>query len=1379
MNVKEYKKRAGTSGIQGQLYETKLTSLINFRALHNDTTESFHLASNIDEIGTFDDICLRIKVSEFDKPLAIFIQAKHRENDKLFTFSNKNDLAKYFDSYFRIRQLFSPANKSPIFGGKYEDVECFFVMYTTAKDDNRTEVHEGEFADYLNEFIGTGEPCLQPVYEDDHLDFLCKIVIKEEIVCLAQNIAKFITEQSNTELSMNNDLILRYHVLLAKEVFEVTEIQTEGHRFVHFREDFFGSINEFIVLFKNLLCLDILKKNRSEMNDDKMDNIDSILSKFLAEPKEELLSKLIGNVITYKNNKLEFIHKSTNDELKRKLDKLNVPQTVVFNAAVIEAKEYLQGLKLKVPAFFGNKDLAIRGNDAKIDKRLTHLTTKFVEIFENGKTDNVITIDESLGDGFLQLNGGLSSAVGNILVFDDDTRLLKFTDDFESLGSIAKRWYERLTIKIDNLNEYRLDVKVKKFPKLSFERGEYDVSLVRDFYDRLLFFTDQSDQSGVEDILKKEIEDHPCNDAHNFRVRSDVIFLRYHDEIQKLWMTPKKGSYLTKKSKIYENAVTNAMSEPLIGVLNTMHRIKNKDYVFKEVSLKIFAESDVTGSVIASGSPVLTAVKLEQYLGKKDHTVLDLEYIFKLPVKSHTIFCKELTNCKDKILIILSNKIQNFRSYNKKLESIAKAVNGKPIIIVVDKPLVKTIKEYFSQVNAIVNDDPNSLIDLTDESQKKVLGAAKAKFQGLYVNLDMIIDEESAKLIDENILNNIIDGKLIKIGNKIIDYSYKKNKEFYIDRIVSRNEKLEEEVLEVKEVMTQTLYDLHDDVVLITALPGMGKSTLMTHLSLKTKEVNPKLWILRINLLEHTKALSDWKDGGTDINMLESLRFICDVAICKDHEDCNEDDEFKIELEEVLGTVILKNGHEDSLIEFQLQLFLYYYNTKELIFIFDGFDEIFPHYADQALALVKSVRDFTRKHKIWITSRSFNDIKLILEAEFGLSYEIEHFTRLEQDSYLFTYWQSKLQFKKLNSDQLQNVNSFVQFIQKHVPTGDFCLHSKIQHTPYFKVYLNFLEYLKKQSIDTGIKFSYDEYNNHMLKFDSRKSVISYFTNDLIAPPLHLYLLAEYFLNKIKNVDQHENKWDFYITGYIFYEYYMETKLKRIRFQEKNKIDVYKPDNKVAYEKERVECIDKHKKLGAYAIFYPNTDIFEEAELQEMRTMIDELKDGRDKTGLIRTVADNIPIFVHMSFAEYFAVEYICDQLKSQDTEEKQEKIWKFIIKVMFCQCDMNIFDIFNTKFKMDSQLIEIAERNKQMIRQLMYELKNFGMVTRWSDYERIDKISRGIDYRYTDRCLLLTVTYSTLLDNGQIDENSCLDFEKFFQFYYLVNEESGLMAVKV
>ncbi|KAJ8705742.1 hypothetical protein PYW08_012788 [Mythimna loreyi] len=310
MNNKTYRKRAGTSGIQGQLYETKLISLLYFRMKHDDSIKQFSLATNRDDTGAFDDICFRADVKGFDKPLAVFIQAKHRENDKLLTFSSKTDLSKYFGSYLEIRRAFEPKSKDMIFGGNFDETECFFVMYTTAKDDPNNKTYEGPVAEYLNQLIGTGGCCTQPSYTDENLDFLCKIVIEEEIKTLAEQLAKFICDKSDSVLSMNNDIMLRYHVILARNVFEVSDIQPEGHRIARFKQDFLTTNKDFLVLIKNILCIEVLKKRKSEETDEH-----SLLLKFLSEPSEmTTLSKLLGSVLTYKNNKLQFVNKSMTDQ---------------------------------------------------------------------------------------------------------------------------------------------------------------------------------------------------------------------------------------------------------------------------------------------------------------------------------------------------------------------------------------------------------------------------------------------------------------------------------------------------------------------------------------------------------------------------------------------------------------------------------------------------------------------------------------------------------------------------------------------------------------------------------------------------------------------------------------------------------------------------------------------------------------------------------------------------------------------------------------------------------------------------------------------------------------------------------------------------------
>ncbi|KAJ8705759.1 hypothetical protein PYW08_012805 [Mythimna loreyi] len=814
-----YKKRAGTSGIHGHLYETKLISLINFRLIHDDSVENFCLSTNRDDVGAFDDICFRADVKGFDKPLAVFIQAKHRDRDtnKRLTFTSKSDLVKYFNSYLEIRRAFKQDNKDMIFGGKFDETECFFVMYTTAKDFN-DKIYEGIFADYLNELIGTAGCCTQPSFTDRDLDLLCKRVMEEEITILAKQLAKFICEESDSVLLMNNDIMLRYHVILARNVFEVSEIQPEGHRIVNFRQDFFETNEEFLMQIKNILCLEVIKKLKLAEID-----VKSLLLKFLSEPSDvTILSKLLRNVLKYKNHKLEFVSLSISHHLKRQLDKIKVPQSTIYEAAELATKEYLLSLKLKVPAFFGNKDLAIRGNDIKIQKRLNHLTTNIQRILKRSNPHNIVTIDDALGDGFLQLNGGIASAVGNILVFDETSKLLKFTDNCEFLGKLAKTWYETLKTEIPNLHEYRLDVKVKNFPKLFFERGEYDLSLAKDFYNKLLFYTNQADQSIVEDILRREIEDNPCNDIKVFRERSELIFLKYHHEIQNLWMS-KVGSYLTEKSKIYENAVAYALNESLISVLNKMYKIKNVDYRCNEkVGYQLKLHDQILVTIIATECCVLTVAKVKQSLGNKDHVVLDLETIFKLPLKSYHTLCKELIDTtKQKVFVVVCNTFKDSSDSCKRLGTIGLALEGKQIIIVTKKTLVDILTQYFPQASNVLN-DKIVVTDLSVESQKKLLANSEIIFQGVNLSLQTILDDESVKLIEDDIFNKLINNETLIVGKAVIDSNYEKIKPLHIERRVSRTKKQDNDNFdEIKDKVLRTLYDLEDDVVLITAMPGM------------------------------------------------------------------------------------------------------------------------------------------------------------------------------------------------------------------------------------------------------------------------------------------------------------------------------------------------------------------------------------------------------------------------------------------------------------------------------------------------------------------------------------------------------------------------------
>ncbi|KAJ8705781.1 hypothetical protein PYW08_012827 [Mythimna loreyi] len=570
---KTYQKRPGTFDIRGKLYETKLLSLIYFRAIHDKNVEEIYLASNVDKVGCFDDICLRAKLKGIDKPMTVFIQAKHRENSNSVLTINKSDLVKYFKSYLEIKSKFKPNNDDVLFDGKFDETECLFVIYTTAKGDKKPKKYEGNLADHLNTLIGTGEPGSQPPHDEQHVQLLCTIVVEEQMKALARLMAKCIFGELNDNqmfMLMKNELLIQYHVILAQEVFDVSDIQPGGHRNASFRDDFFDINKNFLQLFKDELCTEILKRKHRD---------NPIHSSHLLESPE--IYNGVRSRFIYKNGKFvlrdqnaiyyygipfemddfqENIRRADELEIKEYFKQLSRAQSTAGHA--VNLKSDFSTLLFKVPASFGNKDMTIKGTDMKVERKINNLTANITKLIEQANPSNIITIDHSLGKGFLQLSGGIASAVGNLLVSDESSNLLKFNENYNSLGNLAKKLYYKLKEKYD-LAKYKFDVKTKLFPKLSIAIDEYTRKVVSDFLNTLVFYTSQCDERNVEETLKNEININQNDEVRHEQISSDAkfIYLMFHDEIQK-WSMEGKGIYLEKEGTLYKNAVKLYIERP-------------------------------------------------------------------------------------------------------------------------------------------------------------------------------------------------------------------------------------------------------------------------------------------------------------------------------------------------------------------------------------------------------------------------------------------------------------------------------------------------------------------------------------------------------------------------------------------------------------------------------------------------------------------------------------------------------------------------------------------------------------------------------------------------------------------------------------------------
>lgn len=556
-----YKKRPGTSGISGQLYETKLISLILYRLLHNKNIEDFHLASNMDEIGAFDDVCLKVNLEERDKPLLVLVQAKHKENEDT-TLDDKNDLVKWFDSITKVREKFnSNKTQDKIFCGKFEDVDCVFIVYTNAKYEFGKTVssrtYESNYSTILNELVSTGAVGSQPIYTDTDVKDFGVAILKEEIPVLVEQFNEHLNDSKSMSI-MNGEYMVRYHVVLGQKVVNLSDIQeTRGSkcRILTFRDDFFENSDEHFVLFRKHLYEQVLK-NRAKIKNNK--KLDASISSFLADPSPSTLSPLIENHITYKNEQLIFNTKRPQSDVQR-LEQIHISPDMAEETKIMTAKNMLYSLKLAVPIAFGNIDLAIRGTSEKIEQRLNHLTKVLVELFAKSKqsgSHKIVTIDDSIDDGILSCNGGIGGCVGNILEHDEITKYFKFKDDHTNLENNAKSLYLKLKDSCD-LDELRFDVQTSKFPKLSLDCSD----VAKGFLNKLVVYAKQGNHFEVEKILKTEIEDYMKANKLSVKVNPEMLFTHYHQEIQKWWMLAKSGPYISKKYNIYHNTICSIVRE--------------------------------------------------------------------------------------------------------------------------------------------------------------------------------------------------------------------------------------------------------------------------------------------------------------------------------------------------------------------------------------------------------------------------------------------------------------------------------------------------------------------------------------------------------------------------------------------------------------------------------------------------------------------------------------------------------------------------------------------------------------------------------------------------------------------------------------------------
>jgi ABC-type cobalamin/Fe3+-siderophores transport system ATPase subunit len=81
------------------------------------------------------------------------------------------------------------------------------------------------------------------------------------------------------------------------------------------------------------------------------------------------------------------------------------------------------------------------------------------------------------------------------------------------------------------------------------------------------------------------------------------------------------------------------------------------------------------------------------------------------------------------------------------------------------------------------------------------------------------------------------------------------------------------------------LLEVEGRVVFLIDEPGMGKSTLLTHLAKETRKSHPDIWIVRVNINNYTRILNELKTNGCDEN--GAMKFLTESAQIKKTDSLN------------------------------------------------------------------------------------------------------------------------------------------------------------------------------------------------------------------------------------------------------------------------------------------------------------------------------------------------------------------------------------------------------------------------------------------------------------------------------------------------------------
>jgi hypothetical protein len=477
---------------------------------------------------------------------------------------------------------------------------------------------------------------------------------------------------------------------------------------------------------------------------------------------------------------------------------------------------------------------------------------------------------------------------------------------------------------------------------------------------------------------------------------------------------------------------------------------------------------------------------------------------------------------------------------------------------------------------------------------KENLVTRKVNFQGEKVKFrDILTNLEVLNSLNCSEIRETFEGNLIKISSPT-EIEIK----FFLERAFIGEE------IEIEKWSHYTKGDInfrHRDVkksyeielevarskILILSNPaGDGKTETFKHFAMRLKKSSPANWIQFVDLKKHFNAFKK----GTKINFYQ-----------------------KNALLKFLTSNIL---HLNKL---EGEIFLEYFNSGRITFLWDGFDEISPLYKDPMLKLISAVKSSSGCLQFISTRPQFSkDLRERLNVP---AYKLMQIGKLSRFEFM-----TKMIAGNFDKNPSEYWDTFISFLNGS---------------------LNTFMLMKDSTNSSALKFYQENENIFLLLEKSQKVIESIEKSDrnekLITNPLLLRMISEILGDEDSHFDENVT-----FNFFSIYDAFVDKKLEITR--EKGKTVDKDVDN--ILKKSTVNLMQVHQAYALKQIFSyylkVNGANFTTSDLQIMKSISKLSSSETSRLGILDVRSETDFTFVHQTFAEFLVARFLIDIFEDFD-----------------------------------------------------------------------------------------------------------------------------------